>query len=157
MRKLFKDILFRAKRINRKMGREYRSDYQNGDWVYGVPTRAYDDMFPNLPAEMTDMYGISGIDIDDTTLGQWTGKVDKKGREVFEGDILFYDRDNESLYLVVWSSYYASFEVEAYCEGKLKYSGGAFPSEYNGEWWVVGNIHDNPELLEVNNENTAEN
>lgn len=30
-----RDIEFRAKAINREEGREYRTSYKNGDWVYG--------------------------------------------------------------------------------------------------------------------------
>lgn len=30
-----KEILFRAKAINRDQDREYRTNYKNGDWVYG--------------------------------------------------------------------------------------------------------------------------
>ena len=56
-----REILFRAKAINRD---KYisRSHYKKGDWVYGLVTRLYDARFPSLPAEMTDINGISQIE-----------------------------------------------------------------------------------------------
>lgn len=38
-----RDILFRAKAINRDPDREYRTDYKNGDWVYGLISKLYDE------------------------------------------------------------------------------------------------------------------
>ena len=35
-----RDILFRAKAINRDPDREYRTNYKNGDWVYGIRCNA---------------------------------------------------------------------------------------------------------------------
>lgn len=36
-----REILFRAKAINRDPFSEYRTNYKNGDWVYGLITRQY--------------------------------------------------------------------------------------------------------------------
>ena len=67
-----REILFRGKAINRDYG-YHRTNYKNGDWVYGLVTRLYDERFENLPAEMTNVNGIEGIEVDYKTIGQYTG------------------------------------------------------------------------------------
>ncbi len=75
-----REILFRAKAINRDPFSEYRTNYKNGDWVYGLITRQYDERFETLPAEMTNTDGVSGIEVDYKTIGQFTGLIDKNGK-----------------------------------------------------------------------------
>lgn len=139
-----REILFKGKAINRDKG-YHLTEYKNGEWVYGLVTKLYDEQFKSLPAEMTNTNGIRGIEIDYKTIGQYTGLNDKNGNKIFEGDILeFIDGDNEvSYYEVVYS--------EANCRWIIKQDGAcpddldAFVTKYIT---VAGNIHDNPELLE---------
>ena len=140
-------VLFRGKAVNRDKG-EFRSKYRNGDWVYGVVSRIWDENFPALPAEMTNTAGISGIDVDHTTIGESTGISDKAGKLIFEGDILRLGYLHG--YVVVkWRSDIGGFalwipDCEAYNES---WTVGFNEDTLSNFAEVVGNIHDNPELI----------
>lgn len=129
-------IQFRAKAINRDKG-EHRSNYKNGDWVYGLITRKYRPEFESLPAEMSDGY-TSGIEVDYRTIGQCISTRDKCGNYIFEGDIVKYEG---KLYKVFYDDASSRFLAD---------NGEAFLG-YFDECVVVGNVYDNPELLEVIN------
>ncbi len=77
--------------------------------------------------------------IDDCVLVQCTGLKDKNGRLIYEGDIVWTDEDGYGH--IRWDNELAQFFVateEYYTFDNI------FPSEME----VVGNIHENPELLE---------
>lgn len=136
-----REILFRAKAINRGQNISKRSHYKNGDWVYGLVTRLYDERFPNLPAEMTDINGISRIEVDYRTIGQFIGKFDIDKTKIFEGDIVRNEKDIriQKNYEVRYLEKYSKF---ALCNRRVRFS---FLAGHK----VIGNVFDNPELLEV--------
>ena len=93
-----------------------------------------------------NMGGWSDVEIDPSTLGQYTGLRDKNGKEIYEGDILKWSKGR--LYVVKFldGMFYAS--VEECNKGIL----GGFPlhrlTEYeDGKCEIIGNIFDNPELI----------
>ena len=140
-----REILFRGKRID------------NGEWVYGVPTKDdFDAAYIVQGLFECDEYrctGADGFDVDENTVGQYTGLTDKNGKKIFEGDIVNVNTKPDSLehgykckHLVIRFDEYHRFVAS----GRLEY-----PLCNHYEWEVIGNIHDNPELLGgEDNENT---
>ena len=131
-----REILFRGKATNRIEGREYRTKYKNGDWVYGLLTDV--ENYAGF-SEMTNTNGVSGIDVDKNTVGQFTGLTDKNGKKIFEGDI-------------VTMPAYAGGKHKAvvyFKNGKFAVDGSnySFKDIAPKRMEVIGNIHDNPELL----------
>ena len=144
--------LWRAKSIQNEGKR-----VKIGDWVYGAYTPycragSADFKFGNpdgtYPAiYVSDELGARFIRVDPDTLGQCTGLRDKNGTLIFEGDILQEDRNpTPFIYQVDWINGNGAFIV---CvrgnDGKIS---GCCGMEMSYNMRVIGNIHDNPELLE---------
>lgn len=141
-----REILFRAKAINRAPDRECRTNYKNGDWVYGLITKPYDERFPKLPAEMSNTDGISGIEVDYKTIGMWTGKLDCEGNHIFENDTL-QDVDTSEHVVVQWFPEHSAFMVWRIAINKIEFLYSFLDSKYK-KLKVVGNVYDNSELVE---------
>ncbi len=154
-----REILFRGKRTDK------------GTWIEGnlihcvlMDGRNYtcileaDDSdsspweFPYLCCETGCIDGYARP-VNPETVGQFTGLTDKKGKRIFEGDIVRHHNDNpdseiEEKGVVFWD--------EKYC-GWRRTSNGAFHHGVVDTYRLspdclyenIGNIHDNPELLEV--------
>lgn len=156
-----REILYRAKAINRDERKNYRSNYKNGDWVYGLigELYAYDERFI---AEMTNTDGISGIDVNSETINECSGLKDKNGTAIYEHDIckvVYRDVRCDMSGKSYETEYELIEEVEfvngTYCF-KTDFEGIAMYRPIGFELFekvkiksyeVIGNIYDNPELL----------
>ena len=136
------EILFRAKAINRDKG-YHKTNYKNGDWVYGLVTRLYDERFENLPAEMTNVNGVSGIEVDYKTIGQFTGLIDNDGNDIFEGDVVDYISSD-----VIGNPQTGTIIVDDMTD----YDTMVYLNHAN-ELKLIGNIHDDPEILKGGGDN----
>lgn len=82
------------------------------------------------------------------TVGQYTGLTDKNGKKIFEGDILHCTARLDSADMVV---IYENAEFRLVPRERYKAYTTGMGYRYFGylDTEVIGNIHDNPELLEV--------
>ena len=131
-----REILFRGK-SNWDDGK-----VKKGDWLYSmtISRHCYND------EEISSYYiGNGNKTIDGKTLGQYTGLTDKNGTKIFEGDILeFSDRFVVVFWhthLGCWDSNFLKFTNKENSRDDMS------PLNWDNKSKVIGNIHDNPELL----------
>ena len=121
----------------------------NGQWIEGF--YGEDDGKPII-AHSTDR-GLIGYFCEPDSIGQYTGLTDKNGKKIFEGDIIKivpdYDYSDDYTISKVYS-YNGIFCVD-YHGDDFDSTALGFLEDYllDGDFEVIGNIHDNPELLEV--------
>jgi len=133
--------LFRGKRMD------------NGEWAQGgyVFVTTADDsrhlgdthlIYPDAPS----------VRVYPDTLGQCTGLRDKNGALIFEGDVLERAGIGAGKYLAEWQDHSGRY-LGVSCKRMNPKNDGTRWIVYlsdteNGHYEVVGNIHDNPELLD---------
>lgn len=87
--------------------------------------------------------------VDIGTVGQYTGLTDKNGKKIFEGDILKRKHKellNHSQKMTVnYIPYEACFSAVDIGGGNVTFISDYINNKYELE--IIGNIHDNPELL----------
>lgn len=132
-----REILFRGKR-------------HNGDWVEGnlfVPDN------PNTPTEICIGTNIVRItyDVIPETIGQYTGLADKNGKKIFEDDIVDCWSEGVNAQGTVQQRRDGLWIIYPGWQKHIMW--GLCPDEYSHTTVeVIGNIHDNPELLKGSEE-----
>ena len=141
-----REILFRGKRLD------------NGEWVDGylyehepalvgiasendVPEPSKWFIARTGFADWNMPRPVEFVEIDPSTVGQYTGMKDKNGKKVFEGDIV--RKTNEGRHPEI---FIANIRTCFYTIEEVYYS----PFEHfteSCEYEIIGNTHDNPELL----------
>ena len=125
----------------------------DGQWHYGgliQVSKGY-----SIATKIEDAFEMCAVEPE--TIGQFTGLYDTNGKEIYEGDILQSDKPNASLCVVSWSTEKAAFIYRFYDERiddtheigkKSRYAIGDWNMMFEKDLAVIGNIHDNPELIE---------
>lgn len=117
------------------------NEHLNGTWVHGYLSDKDYIYDKSLKGEFL---------VDEDTICQYTGLTDKNGKKIFEGDIVRY---GEVCGEVKFGLHESNWQIGKYNQGFFV----TFPKEYLlrnelGYWRnkivVVGNVFDNPELLE---------
>ena len=137
-----REIVFRGKRKD------------NGKWIEGY---YFKKLNPHTEDGFPLYHGIAdlppfGAEVIPETVGQFTGLVDRNGKRIFEGDII-KDCDYDHIHTVRYfgDEGYPAFDCHPeiqFCEcNGLSHLVAVSAIE------VIGNIHENTELLERSNEN----
>lgn len=135
-----REILFRGKRND------------TGEWIFGSIVHQTDyygdkcDRWFILEGNYTNDYDIDyPIEVQKETVGQFTGLLDKNGTKIFEGDIL---TDPDYPGHTTGAIYYGSTNCSC-CDGVYGFYSKEDADLRNADdLTVIGNIHDNPELLD---------
>ena len=144
-------IIFRGKRID------------NGEWVEGAyMPYYYSTRYGKVAAIFTNddvLCKTCRYPVDPSTVGQYTGLKDKNGKRIFDGDMIKpFDDDIDKMVVEFHNGQFLlclygerGYMAEYGWEEEGNY--GCFEAEplssYGDDIEVIGNIHDNPELLEV--------
>lgn len=119
----------------------------DGEWIRGNLIYTFTGT-PYIVAEYDHIINFISIDeVDPTTICQCTGLNDKNGKLIWENDIV--KDENGNLYKAFWQNNYYQFSWICINSDKLPI--GAKWNLWNiksFEIEVIGNIFDNPELLE---------
>lgn len=141
-----REILFRGKRCD------------NSEWVQGYYIRAehhwhnhgiHKDWITLGASANGGWFALHNkYAVKAETVGQFTGLTDKNGKKIFEGDIIKIPDDYDEFGINAGEIYEVYFAFGGF-RLKPKYSKAkGFWLEDDETVEIIGNIHDNPELLE---------
>lgn len=134
-------IKFRGKRLD------------NGEWVYGYYA-AVAGTHKIVSYKLDSPSGATYYEVAPETVGQFTGLLDRNGKEVYEGDVVFWiatdtrGRGRGEQGAIFWDKHTMSWAIERdkpCVDGRPCIISRPFDKKHLE---VVGNIHDNPELME---------
>ncbi len=148
--------LFKAKRVD------------NGEWVIGsLITNVFFRLGQSIPyilcpdkAEYDCFEDFTVFEVQPDTICQCTGLKDKSGKLIWEGDIILFQRDNDDcpfpnkdtkkrLGKVFYKDFRTTFAIGMGKNGSKSLNDDLWKYVQNGNRAeVIGNIFDNPELLE---------
>lgn len=135
---------------------KFRGKTTNGEWVYGHYTQGA--FFHPATEDETVRHLIHAdmlYDVDENTVGQFTGLVDMNGREIFENDVIGVNGIPAGIVSWHYNGYYFIDDNLGEDLVSNRYRPLGEMIEYSKinkiNFEVIGNIHDNPELLKGNN------
>jgi len=138
-----REILFRGK----KNCSAWHADF--GTWYYGDLSTSDEQQIYTTSGEVVNVFP--------ETVGQYTGLTDRHGVKLFEGDIISvrYEEDADHYYGTPKRVWYERFEVYFdnkyhcwYARHIIDKDDTYWLYEFGEECTIIGNIHDNPELLQ---------
>lgn len=154
--------------MRERLTRGKRTDNDGGEFVYGIPVEGevvdgvgketYIITNPGLQwVDGVYMTYDECIEVDPETVGDYTGLTDRNNKMIFEGDIVTGTAySSEWIGVIVWIDEIAAFGVKYLCRTDptawenssiLKAVSRGRHDKFAAQ--IIGNIYDNPELLEV--------
>lgn len=133
---------------DRYLFRGKRTD--NGEWVTGFYEESHGKSYINweetIEKHDKSLRVIRSMEVIRETVGQYTGLKDKNGNMIFEGDIIYCKSrlDSANMVVIFECGQFRMILSENYYSYQTNigfYDINCFDKE------VIGNIHDNPELL----------
>lgn len=148
---------------DRYLYRAKRTD--NGEWVQGALFNGESHCIIGQEIKFSPYTEheckIVGYEVDRDTICQCTGLKDRNGKLIWEGDIILFQRDNDDcpftnkdtkkrLGKVFYKGFRTTFAIGMGKNGSGSINDDLWKYVQNGNRVeVIGNIFDNPELLEV--------
>lgn len=103
--------------------------------------------------------GHSAYEVKPETIGQYTGMLDGNGQEIFEGDVMRIPETEFNIEIIgVVEFNKGSYIVRSFFSGTHSSLAWAVRERLSGErrGVVIGNIHDDPELIKEEEKNEKE-
>ena len=137
-----REILFRGKRLDNG---EWVEGYLGQDTLIGNNKTWLGYVIKSIPQKLWDC---DWFEIDPATIGQYTGLKDKNGKRIFEGDVVQFQRVNALGWITQRvGEVLFPFDDETPCFYVYAPTGDAWDFYTIENIVVIGNTHDNPELL----------